>query len=86
MARGLQSISALSFVCFLAMATLNDGDIIRTAVGAAAPPQPHNAKVSNIRRFPVRSTFLQNNKFPYCMIPYKFNGCRCANIWHMALL
>lgn len=47
------------------MATLNDGDIIRTAVGAAAPPQPHSAKVSNIRRFPVRSTFLQNNKFPY---------------------
>jgi len=31
--------------CFLAMATLSDADIIRTAVGAAAPPQLHSAKV-----------------------------------------
>lgn len=43
--------------CFLAMATLSDADIIRTAVGAAAPPQLHSAKVS-IRRFPVHTVIF----------------------------
>jgi len=54
------SISALPhgpLWCFLAMATLSDADIIRTAVGAAAPPQLHSAKVS-IRRFPVHTVIF----------------------------